>query len=98
MSRLARYLEDQNEKPTHKHDCANCIFLGNYVQFNRRNERVVYDLYFHPRDADVYSNETVVARFGEEGDYYSGIESGLPPLIEAKSRVFRYFEINTLRN
>lgn len=46
----------------HEHDCGECVFLGNIT-----TDRV-YDLYFHSE-----INETVIARWGSEGDYISGL-------------------------
>ncbi len=44
-----------------EHDCEKCIWLGPYRG---------HDLYYHPGE-----NQTVVARFGNDGpDYYSGLE------------------------
>lgn len=96
-TRLSRYLEDQNEKPQFEHDCESCVFLGIHRQFSFADglSYVDYDLYFHSGESTLTS--TVIARFGEDEDYFSGIESGMPPLIEAKNRVFRYFEIQNLR-
>ena len=46
--------------PRYQHYCDNCIFLAKF------NE---YDLYFCPQGGD----PTVIARFGTDGDYLSGI-------------------------
>ena len=57
------------------HDCADCVFLGQYLDF---------DLYFHPGE-----NSTVIARYGSDGpDYISGMTFANvhPALKEAKTR------------
>ena len=46
-------------KPRYEHDCTCCTFLGGYQE---------YDLYHCGQDSP-----TVIARFGELGDYKSGI-------------------------
>jgi len=61
-------------KPFYKHDCSNCIFLGSY-----RYDKTDYDLYY-------CSNEpTIIARYGENGEYLSGITFGLGDLTENHS-------------
>jgi len=48
-----------------KHDCDDCIYLGQYNEF---------DLYFCPGTGEQYT-ETVIARYSDEGnDYHSGME------------------------
>lgn len=48
----------------HQHDCDHCEYLGNW----QRNAEH-YDLYFCRQNGI----PTVIARFGEEGDYFSGL-------------------------
>lgn len=74
-------------KPMYKHDCKECIFLGNYIGgvFTDSTEMDIYDLYYHA------SQKTVVARYGNEPDeYQSGMNfarpDGILPLFEAKLR------------
>jgi hypothetical protein len=62
-----------------KHDCEDCVFLGQHNEF---------DLYFCPSPS---LHSTVIARYSSEGsDYHSGVEfaySGkIPQLIEALNR------------
>lgn len=66
-------------KPLHQHDCDRCHFLGNYGD--------TMDLYYHPNKGP-FDEETVIARFGEMGDYLSGLYSvdHYPELAEALSR------------
>lgn len=45
-------------KPQHLHDCEECVFLGTHEN---------YDLYY------CSANPTVIARYGSEGDYISGL-------------------------
>ena len=73
--------------PKYQHDCVDCIFLGNY------NE---YDLYYCNK-----SNLTVIARFGDDSpDYLSGMIFAITglyknppecedPLTEALKRALR---------
>lgn len=65
-------------EPRYKHDCESCIFLGSYKQ---------YDLYV------CLHRPTIIARFGELGEYDSGLEmamSGLhPALAEGYERALR---------
>lgn len=65
------------DTPQHKHECDYCCFLGRFEN---------YDLYFCKQKGAFA--ETVIARFGELGDYYSGMcfASTIPPLGEAKRR------------
>lgn len=70
------------EKPQYTHDCNNCIFLGQYENF---------DLYYCN-----ITNETVIARYGNEGsEYMSGIgfantsQKQDNPLYEAKQRAIK---------
>lgn len=59
-------------KPVHQHDCSHCTFLGLF-----QADAIVYDLYH----CEQLGNPTVIARFGEDGEYYSGL-----PLVD-KMRV-----------
>lgn len=65
------------ETPKFKHNCPCCTFLGNYKEF---------DLY-HCEQVGI---PTVIARYGENGDYCSGMEFGkenkIPELGEAYRR------------
>lgn len=68
--------ETNNEIPKYKHNCDNCIFLGNYKE---------HDLYFCENEP------TVIARYSSRGpDYTSGLsfatEEGNVCLFEAKKR------------
>lgn len=59
----------------HKHDCSNCISLG---EFNGE------DLYYHPGKPFSW---TLISRWGEDGQYSSGSHiSKLPQLVEARRR------------
>lgn len=52
--------------PLHEHDCERCIYLGGYNN---------HDLYACPEFSSESSvlPPTVIARYGPDGDYYSGI-------------------------
>lgn len=66
------------EPPRYEHDCRSCRYLGQWNEF---------DLYYCPQQG----LQTVVARFGKDGDYASGwvgIEPGAkasPALVVARS-------------
>lgn len=66
-----------NEKPRYPHECDKCEFLGRYEEF---------DLYFCPSPIQRIGGATVIARFGEDDEYCSGLQLPLPELIEAKKR------------
>lgn len=55
------------KQPVHRHDCENCTYLGT-VQHNGGP----VDLY-HCLQAESYNMPTVIARYGEDGDYTSGV-------------------------
>ena len=59
----------------YEHDCDNCCPLGEYQEF---------DLYYCPQSGI----PTVIARFGEDGEYYSGLNfaDNIPALGEARKR------------
>lgn len=82
-------------RPLHRHDCDACIFLGRH--FCVGAYAGAYDLYYHPGHPEI--TESVIARYGDEGSYYSGMhfaapyvditgahQPGITPLIEAKRR------------
>jgi hypothetical protein len=53
----------------YKHDCSRCVYLGEY-RYTGCNERYgvdVLDLYFCPGEP------TVIARYGVDGEYSSGL-------------------------
>lgn len=72
------------ETPQHKHDCAQCVFLGRMGS---------YDLYFHDGgERPIFT--TLVARDGEAGEYISGLPfsrpgGGSPELQEARHRAMK---------
>lgn len=61
------------ENAQHEHDCDDCAFLGIHGD---------YDLYF------CETNPTVIARYGVDGDYISGLVfiPTMPILAEAAKR------------
>jgi hypothetical protein len=63
----------------HEHDCACCTYLGQHEQ---------YDLHYCGR-----GRPTVIARFGPDGDYLSGmdfaIDGSIPVLTEALHRAIK---------
>jgi len=78
--------------PRFQHDCVNCIYLGQFKEF---------DLYFHQAPV---GRPTVLARYGDEGhEYKSGLSFGRPQengsvLIEELGVAYqRAFDIGFLR-
>lgn len=61
--------------PIHKHDCDECIFLGDYNDGNYD-----YDLYFCPKGG--ISGNSVIARYGENEKYMSGTNFAISYLFE----------------
>ena len=75
--------------PIYEHeDCTACMFLGQFTIYaNGRNEYTTYDLYYHDGDLE----ETVIARYGNDGpDYSSGLDSKTIPLRAAQDRAKRF--------
>lgn len=64
---VEQFLNDKMKKEKrYIHDCSNCIFLGRFKK---------YDLYIclgSQRTGHKF-DDTVIARYGEDGDYYSGM-------------------------
>lgn len=84
------------EQPRYQHDCSACVFLGTYDRSDASYPNK-FDLYYHHDARPVF--ETVIARFGSHGAYYSGLDfarpyvdiggmqhEGIAPLVEAKRR------------
>lgn len=76
--------------PRFKHDCSSCVYLGSTVIDSVERSGVEeFDLYVCPAKAPGAKAETVVARFGEDGNYHSGLEFGrtafnnLPTMVYA---------------
>lgn len=66
--------------PKHEHDCDRCNFVGNYTHNGEE-----LDLY---HCVGGFDGETVIARYGEMGDYMSGLYfvDRNPALAEALAR------------
>jgi hypothetical protein len=62
-------------EPRHEHDCDCCTYLGHFEK---------YDLYHCAHGG----NPTVIARYGDDGDYMSGMcfAGQVKPLGVAKER------------
>lgn len=54
-------------KPVHQHDCECCTYLGTFLDGDECPEN--YDLYH----CDQMGMPTVIARYGPDGDYMSGM-------------------------
>lgn len=52
-------------EPTHRHDCESCVLLDSYYEDGKH-----YDLYFCKQGG---IGDTVIARYGENEEYYSGL-------------------------
>lgn len=81
-------------KPIYPHT-GNGAFLGQF-RSDYTGESILYDLWYEPQPG---IGPTVVARYGPDGDYYSGMifskpytdvtgerQPGIPMLVEARSR------------
>lgn len=68
-------------RTTFRHeDCGGCIYLGPFGD----EGAVEFDLWFCPQGGTI---STVMARYGDgPSEYHSGIQSQMPPLVEAKRR------------
>lgn len=57
--------------PFFEHDCTTCVYLGSVtIDSIEKNGVEDFDLYVHPVGTGV---DTLVARFGPDGEYHSGI-------------------------
>lgn len=70
-------------KPLFGHDCRHCKFLGSYQS---PENNWWYDLYYCGNGGFNMLEESVVARYGLNGNYGSGFFLGLPELLEAMKR------------
>lgn len=57
----------QGHTPRHEHDCSACVFLGRHKDA---------DLYFHESGIPAFT--TVIARYGPDGNYFSGLAFSAP--------------------
>ena len=64
------------DKPIYEHDCNECTFLGNY-----ECEGTEYDLYFCKQNDMI---DTVIARFGTDASYMSGMSTGMNDLLNGR--------------
>lgn len=83
-------MSETSNKPLYVHDCDCCKFLGRFSWAQPGSEKADdYDLYYHGNGKNS-DGETVIARFGRDGDYYSGIWSSytanIVPLVIARIR------------
>lgn len=60
-------------KPYHEHDCDKCIYLGSDLE-GEGDEIVKYDFYFCHKEGQHPCLSTLIARYGEFGDYSSGLD------------------------
>lgn len=65
------------ETPIWPHDCKLCTFLGNFDN----GEEIVYDLYHCIQNG----RATLIARYGEDGDYHSGLLFGIEGKYDPRS-------------
>jgi len=59
-------------KPFHEHDCDRCIYLGSDEE--GLEEKIKTDYYFCHKPGEHPCLSTLIARYGEFGDYSSGID------------------------
>ncbi len=70
-------------KPLFGHDCRKCKFLGS---FQSPENNWWYDLYFCGSNGFDSIRESVLARYGYDGNYSSGFFLGISQLVEAMKR------------
>jgi len=74
-----------NKAPKYQHDCNRCVFLGNYRGTGIADVEV--DLYVCAQNKVI---ETVIYRYGDNGNYGSGLvfaqHGAIPELVEALRR------------
>lgn len=81
-------------RPRYVHDCDRCHFLGHYFDEEEGHDT---DLYFCQQAA--IRIPTVIARFGEHGQYASGMSAAFgqdPALTEARKRAIAFGLIEPL--
>jgi len=68
-------------KPRYNHDCNHCVFLGRYKKFD------LYVCVGSERTGKKF-DDTIIARYGVDGDYYSGMafRDKIEPLRKAFKR------------
>lgn len=66
-------MQKQSNTPYHEHDCDNCIYLGS-SQEGEGEDMIKTDYYFCHRKDSHPCLSTLIARYGEFGDYSSGLE------------------------
>ena len=79
MRKLTIPTETKRKKataPKYKHDCSQCTFLGCYYY-----KGITYDLYYCPQSGI----PTFIARYGENGNYLSGINFAISDLLNGHS-------------
>lgn len=77
--------------PNFEHDCTSCVYLGSVnIDSVERNGVEEFDLYVCPKkELGPSRAETLIARFGKDGDYHSGRNFGrrsfekLPAMVYA---------------
>ena len=74
-----------SEKPKHEHDCDECTFVGKF-----QGDKESFDLYYCKK-----TYPTVIARFGEGGEYFSGL--GLVGYIRSLGEALERVKILGLR-
>lgn len=75
------------QKPRYLHDCMNCKFFGQYYGYDLWACIVEQE---YPNPAII---KTLIARYGEEGKYYSGIScmAKNKPILECFCRVYDFY-------
>jgi len=66
---------NQVMNPVHDHDCSRCVNHGIFVSVAQGQTSVgidsIYDLWVCPMDVGDLQDETLIARYGQHGDYIS---------------------------
>ena len=64
--------KEVESKPYHEHDCQNCIYLGSSTE-TENGHTSDYDYYFCHHKGEHPCLSSLIARYGENGDYSSGL-------------------------
>lgn len=91
MSKFVFDLSEVKIEPFHQHDCESCVYLGSERLDFFEGDDVDYDFYFCPEDDGLPGS--IIARYGENGDYSSGtgFAFSMPALNIAFQKCYIHF-------
>jgi len=67
--------------PIFPHDCKACVYLATITAGG--GWRDVVDLYYHPGSPNTTETGTVISRYGDDGDFSSGLSLARPDRVAA---------------